>query len=646
MIRREAEVSMREIAEALGASRERLYGRARGEGWPFREVSAPGRPLRLYAVAALPADIQEALNAPSTTVKPPVTTASTSDKMSKSVPPDRARALLERWESLPESRRAAARSKLAALDAAIAVSGRERISLRAACERAGGFPVSTLTRAWRAVRGLPAHLRAAALADGRCSGRGRPPAEIDPDAWDFFKADYLRAEQPPAAMCYRTLARVAASKGWRIPKSPKALLRRLRAEVSPQAVVLARQGREALDRMRPAQVRDRTALEVMEALCADGHRFDTRVDWGSGEIGRPLLVGWQDIRSGKLAGWRVGREETSEAYRLSLADVLWRHGAPRSVIVDNGRGIASKRLTGGTPNRHRGRALESDPVGLLTQLVGPEGVHWATPYSGQSKPIERAFRDLATDIAKDPRLAGAYTGKDTLSKPHNHGSRAIPIADFRAVCADMIAQHNAREGRRGLGLEGRSFDRAFEDGLEGIEVRQVPPSELARWLFDARVVTARASDGAVAVHGTRYWSEDLATALAGKPRDGRQVVVRYDPGRLDRAVLVEDAAGRLLARAEPLGAVEFFDRDAAERSAKAKARLRKAARAELDALAPVAAGELLAEVAGGAPEEPPNVLELEIEIPEPHADPGREEEERVMREAEERTLARAIGGAD
>lgn len=639
MIRREAEVSMREIAEGLGASRERLYGRAARESWPYREIPAPGRPKRLYDISALPADIQEALNAPSTTVKTPVTTAEASDKMSKSVPPE----LLQRYEALPESRRAAARDKLAALDAAIAVSKRERISLRAACERSGEFSAATLMAAWRAVRGLPAHLRAAALADRRCSGRGRPLAAIDPDAWDFFKADYLRAERPPAAMCYRTLARVAASKGWQIPKSPAALLRRLRAEVSPQAITLARRGREALDRMRPAQIRDRTALDALEALCADGHRFDVRVDWG-GEIGRPLLVGWQDIRSGKLAGWRVGREETSEAYRLSLADVLWRHGAPRNVIVDNGRGIASKRLTGGTPTRYRGRVLESDPVGLLTQLVGPEGVHWATPYSGQSKPIERAFRDLATDIAKDPRLAGAYTGKDTLSKPHNYGSAAIPIADFRSVCADMIAEHNAREGRRGLGLDGRSFDEAFEAGLEGIEVRAVPPSELARWLFDARVVTARASDGAVAVHGTRYWSEDLATALAGKPKDGRQVVVRYDPERLDRAVLVEDAAGRLLARAEPLGAVEFFDRDAAERNAKAKARLRKAARAELDALAPVAVGELLAEVAGGEPEEPPNVLEMEFEIPDP--DPDREEEERMMREAERRTLALALGGAD
>lgn len=656
MIRPGREVSMREIATALGASLNRLRDRAAREAWPYREIPAPGSPKRLYQASALPADIRERLagaregeaspasperplNALSTAVKTPSTTAGTSDKMSKSVPPG----LLERYESLPESRRAAARAKLAALDAALAVRDRERIPLRAACERADGFSAATLMAAWRRVRHLPAHLRAPALADRR---RGRTTrAAIDSEAWDFFKADYLRAEQPPAAMCYRTLARVAAAKGWRIPKSPGALLRRLRAEVSPQAIALARQGREALDRMRPAQRRDRTALDVLEAFCADGHRFDVRVDWGKGEIGRPLLVAWQDIRSGKLAGWRIGREETSEAYRLSLCEALWRYGAPRNVIVDNGRGIASKRLTGGTPTRYRGRVLESDPVGLLTQLVGPQGVHWATPYSGQSKPIERAFRDLATDISKDPRLAGAYTGKDTLSKPHDYGRRAIPIADFRAVCADMIAEHNAREGRRGLGLDGRSFDEAFEAGLEGVEVRAVPPAELARWLFDARVVTARAADGAVAVHGTRYWSEDLASALAGKAKDARQVVVRYDPERLDRAVLVEDAAGRLLARAEPLGAVEFFDRDAAERAAKAKARLRKAARAELDALAPVAVGELLAEVAGGAePEAPPNVFEMEFEIPGPKPDPGREEEERMMREAEERTLALALGG--
>ncbi|WP_245528436.1 transposase domain-containing protein [Gluconobacter morbifer] len=48
--------------------------------------------------------------------------------------------------------------------------------------------------------------------------------------------------------------------------------------------------------------------------------------------------------------------------------------------------------TGGIPNRFRFKVKEDEPVGIMTQL-GVE-VHWTTPYSGQSKPIERAWTGL------------------------------------------------------------------------------------------------------------------------------------------------------------------------------------------------------------------------------------------------------------
>jgi len=43
--------------------------------------------------------------------------------------------------------------------------------------------------------------------------------------------------------------------------------------------------------------------------------------------------------------------------------------------------------------------------GLFTSL-GCQ-IHFATPYHGQAKPIERAFRDMAKSIELDPRFAGA-----------------------------------------------------------------------------------------------------------------------------------------------------------------------------------------------------------------------------------------------
>ncbi|HOK71525.1 MAG TPA: hypothetical protein PLM83_08745, partial [Bacillota bacterium] len=36
-------------------------------------------------------------------------------------------------------------------------------------------------------------------------------------------------------------------------------------------------------------------------------------------------------------------------------------------------------------------------------------VHWTTPYHGQSKPIERAWKTLCEEVSKHPKFAGALS---------------------------------------------------------------------------------------------------------------------------------------------------------------------------------------------------------------------------------------------
>ena len=296
-----------------------------------------------------------------------------------------------------------------------------------------------------------------------------------------------------------------------------------------------------------------------------------------------MLVAWQDIHSGRILSWRLDRTENADGYRLSFADLLRDYGIPAHVFVDNGRGIASKMLTGGTPNRYRFKVKHDEPVGLLTQLVGPDNIHWTTPYSGQSKPIERAFRDLATDIAKDFRLRGAYTGNAPGAKPANYGEKAVDLERFVEVVADGIREHNARRGRRGLGLDGRSFDEVFLRSYErcAADIPRATEAQLARWLPAALAITAHQNTGAVHLYGNRYWSEKLAETLAGKSAAERKVVVRFDPDHLDRPVTVETLEGRLIAQAEAQDAVPVMSTREARETARDKAQLKKNAREAL-----------------------------------------------------------------
>src|SRR3546814_18700036 len=73
-------------------------------------------------------------------------------------------------------------------------------------------------------------------------------------------------------------------------------------------------------------------------------------------------------------------------------------------------------------------------------------IHWAKPYRGQSKPIERGFRDLCDAVAKHPAFEGAYTGTRPDAKPENYGSKAADLDTFLRVWNEGMAAHTERLG--------------------------------------------------------------------------------------------------------------------------------------------------------------------------------------------------------
>ena len=54
-------VTAKQIAQALGISRQAANDRATKESWPFEEMSCRGGKRRVYPLETLPADIRQAL---------------------------------------------------------------------------------------------------------------------------------------------------------------------------------------------------------------------------------------------------------------------------------------------------------------------------------------------------------------------------------------------------------------------------------------------------------------------------------------------------------------------------------------------------------------------------------------------------------
>lgn len=577
----------RELAEmelpGLPATRRGVNKQATREAWSSRDRRGRGGG-REYHYTVLPeaarAEIIRQTQPEAADLVPPATMRAEQPKVAPDMDSE------TRWgafDAMSDTFKEEARRRLNAILRVEAVQGEGVGRCKAIEAAAADFVASpaSIRRWFSMIRGAPREDWLPMLAP---RWAGRPPeAECSPEAWEFFKSDYLRLERPAASEVYYRLSLAAGEHGWTVP-CLKTLVRRLEREVAPLAVIYARQGAAALDRAMPAQTRDRSDLRALEAVCADGHKFDVFVRWPDGEIGRPIMIAWQDLYSNKLLSWRIDKTENAAVARLAFGDMVDRYGIPERALMDNGMAFAAKTMTGGAKTRFRFKIKHEEPEGLLKALG--VGVHWATPARGQVKPIERSFKDLCESIARHPACAGAYCGNDPTKKPENYGSRAIPLEDFLAHVTQGIRQHNAR-GRSG----GRSFDETFAASYETAPIRKASEAQKKLWLLAAEQVLCRKPAGEIHLMGNSYWCEKLVQHI------GTRVVVRFDPQNLHAPMHVYTAGGGYVGAADCKLPTGFFDQNAAQDHSRKKRAIAKKTRE----IAKIAKSLTPAQVAGQIP---------------------------------------------
>lgn len=397
---------------------------------------------------------------------------------------------------------------------------------------------------------------------------GGVTADIDPLLWRVFKSDYLRQSAPTLTSCYARTAAIARDKGLEVPSEKT--FRRRAAKIDPSVIALKRGGDETLRRSVPAERRTTDHLHALEHVNIDGHRFDVFVETPDGQVIRPTMVAIQDLYSSKILAWKIDYSETAVLTRLCFADLFAQYGIPKACTLDNGRAFASKWITGGARSRFRFKVREEEPTGLLTGL-GVE-VHWALPHRGQSKPIERAFRDIAMTVSTGPAMEGAYTGNRPDAKPENHGKRAVPFDQFCALVDQGIAAHNAKGGRRGRTYNGRSFDQVFEESYAHAPIRKAAPEAMRMALLAADHKTVNRQTGVIELYGNRYWSPECGRLA------GRKVTVRFNPDDLGQDIHVEDEDGVYVGAAPMIVDSGFDDVAGAKRTAKRHRDVRQAAK--------------------------------------------------------------------
>lgn len=558
----------------LPASKSSLYLHAQ-ENWPMegdcvRRREGVTRPPLEYHVSLLPAEARLRLRQAST--------ASTWEEAR-----DRKNRLWTRFNKLSKDQKAVCEMRLKVLNRV------EQLVNEGGLNRSAAVAVATLDAGvqktayydWRKMtEGFDPEDWIAALAPSTPTLNGLVPttAACHPDAWDFLKSDYLRAEAPRFSACYRRAKDAAKRMKWGDLPSERTLRRRMDLEVPKTTQVLFRDSKERAKTLYPSQRRTRKGFHAMQAANMDGHQLDLfiRVPWRDEPI-RMYLVGIQDLYSNKIVAWRLDEAETWEVVRLVVGDMVETYGIPEHLYIDNGRAFASKKISGGAKTRYRFKIRPEDPDGLLVALkIKP---HFVLPKSGQSKPIERAWGDFAEDISKHPVCAGAYTGKNPNAKPSNYGNSAIDIDDLKALITRQVAEHNARTGRNTEIAKGRSFDAVFEESMQaaGTIVRRASEAQRALWMLASEEIKTNKGSGAIHFAGNRYWSRELNQHM------GDKVTIRFDPDALHTSVKVYDLKNRFLCEAPCVADTGYADQEAARQHARLRSEYNKAEKARAKA---------------------------------------------------------------
>lgn len=415
-------------------------------------------------------------------------------------------------------------------------------------------------------------------------------------AWEYIIDAWGRQSQPSLKAVYRSALKAAAKNGWKIP-SYDTVKARVNALPHDQKVWL-REGEKALERLYPAQKRDYSTLPLHEIWCSDGHKADVFVKDEAGEIFRPMVVGWMDVRSRSILGWSVGKSETADMVRNALRQAITRSNAvPREALMDNGRAFASKEITGGVPNRYRFKVNEDDILGVLP-LLGI-GVIWATPGHGQAKPIEPFWRNL-TEMAKRIEFEKAYCGNNPDAKPENFDKqKAVPLALFKQVLGETMADYHARQ-HRGDGMDGKSPQQIYDALAKVTSIRQPTAAQIRLCLMSAEATRLKGEEGSIQLNGNRYWSDKIS-GLSRAPTYN----VRYNPECAQEPVYLY-LNERFICEVPIIGDVAFRNRDEAKEHIRRRRSYMKSVKQSNDALAQFRKSES-------------GIFRLDTEVPDPES---------------------------
>jgi len=304
------------------------------------------------------------------------------------------------------------------------------------------------------------------------------------------------------------------------------------------------------DNIVPSILRDMSDIKFGDVLIADGHIVSNDIiNPATGKPARLTLIMFYDWASRYPVGASLAYTEDSVHILTALRNAILQLGfIPRAVYLDNGRAFKSKLFH----ERADEHDLEKELAGILPRL----GIyaHFATPYNGRSKNIERFFKTMQEEWE---RFMRSFRGASIADKPahlmrNEKWAKKMfegkPMGYDEALTMAYDWVRNKYGNRPHSGLKGMSPYQVFEESERPAD-REINVRELDILMLKAERTKVR-KDGIVLM-GNKYWDNAMIDYVL------QPVVIRYDYCDLN-SILVYDMRSHLICEAELKESVHGF----------------------------------------------------------------------------------------
>ena len=581
-------ISSEEIALVMGITKRGINKRAKTEGWSGRKLQARGGSYSVYFVSTLPDDIQRAyaaslsmdLQALKTALKP----TSEAEKKVLIISYNGRGAVTKAIKPLEASseaglRIAAMRVKLIEAYSQSGLSAKAFIAayeagevasdLRERLGRWGNIHTqSNFYKNWLAVyqkHGI------AGLVPQYARRRGGAGASFDEKAKEIINSLYLDLRKPSAASVTRDLAQFGYDLKY-------VTVNRYIKEIPNSVKVFYREGQKAYhDKFDPYIERDYTLFKAMEWGCGDHHIFDFVITH-EGRIFRPWVTLFMDMRSRTITGWWIDVVPNTLTIMRAFSMSVEQYGLFENMLVDNGKDFRSEWFAGSVWKERRTRP-EKETLELIAGVLQDckTKIHLATPYMGQSKPVERLFRTIIELFSK---MQDFYVGSNTVDAPEDkklfwgriNGRDKIEVTytleQLRRDFAQFVTWFNSSWQHSGQGMDGKTPNEVF---AETFDHKRELPEEYRKYLFTVREKRIVQRNG-VSIDGISYYNPEMVRLI------GEKVEVRRDINDIGKAAIfsLPDLVFQFDAESDV-----FKDRGITEENLRAVRKERKKAREHL-----------------------------------------------------------------